>query len=171
MAPNVDFKTGDTVNFYGHNAIVSEAHYYSDTVTIIVNGKEYSVNKNDLFGMNNHKNDYYFDERIENYNEQIENNKETIKEQNTLWALAKAKIKECINQMSSILRSAGVTNGSQISDEKQKAQYDAFRDSRIDARSKQIRATAEIMNAANNTATLALNKMNVTHQKALNKIV
>ena len=166
MAPNLDFKIGEQVYFNGQKALVSEAHFYSDTVKIIINGKEYSVNKNDLFGMNNNKNEYYFDRQIDYYNEQISQNKERIEEQNTLWARAKDKIKSCRQQMASILHLAGVSIASQINDEIQKAQYYALRDSRMDARLEQIRATAEIMNAANNTATLAFNKMNISHQKS-----
>ena len=166
MAPNVDFKIGEQVTFNGKKAVVSESHIYSDTVTIIVDGKEYSVNKNDLFGMNEKKNEYFFDRQIDFYDKQIEQNKETIKEQNTLWARAKDKIKSCREQMASILHLAGVSIASQINDESQRAQYYALRDSRMDARLEQIGATAEIMNAANNTATLAFNKMNISHQKS-----
>ena len=167
MSTSINFKAGEHVLFNGKSAIVKESHSYSEFVTVVVDGKEYTVNKNDLFGMNNSKNDYFFDRQISAYDKQIQQNKEIISEQNTLWALASAKIKNCRQQMASILRSAGVSVASKIDDETQKAQYYALRDNRRDARSVQIRATSEIISASNSTASAALGKMNVTNQKAL----
>ena len=57
------FNRGEQVIYNGQKATVKNVNYASKTITIIMNGKEYTVDSNDIFGINK-ENPY---EECENY--------------------------------------------------------------------------------------------------------
>jgi len=156
VGATVNFQNGEKVNFNGREATVISGHSYSNKITIQVDGKLITVDKNDLFGMKKttkEPEDFYA-KAINSCDEQIEHNKDIIETYKELWADAKAKIRECRNKMGSILKENRVSKFNQL-DEGQKAIYMSFKSDKSAARATQIRATAGIISAAHSTASEA----------------
>ena len=157
MVLQANFQTGEIVNYDGKLAKVCDTGFGTSTITIEVDGKCISVDKNDLFGMNeNLETSSVLDNQIANCDEQIEDN---------LWQQAKDEIKSLRNQMQALLSSFGVSLVTQL-DEPNKAQYKALRAERVNQRLVQIRATSDIMTAAHNTASVASYKQDLVNTKA-----
>lgn len=165
MGITTNFKNGETVNYNGKEATVVNTHSYSNYLTILVDGKQITVEKNDLFGMN--KSNKHFDRLIDSCDEQIAKNKSIINDAKLNWAAAVNTIKSCREQMHGILKSSGVSTFSQITNDEQRAQYLKLKNDRGDARSVQIRASADIINAAHSVGSAALSKMNFLNQQAI----
>lgn len=158
---NVTFKYGEKVNYDGKVAEVVFASSYSDKITIkLEDGTFLSVNKNDLFGMNNNVQSD-IEARLASYDEQIAKNKSFIKECQQLWTSAKEGIKKTKNEMNSYLASLGVTHAFQITNADQKKEYKAMRAKCSDFRSEQIRASANILHTANDTVSSVIDKGNL----------
>ena len=159
MVLQANFQQGETVLYNGKFATACEAPFAGSTLTIEVDGKCISVDKNDLFGMNKDYTQNALDRHITQCDEQIAENKSIIKEANARWDLAKEQIKFLRGQMNSLLRSFGATTVGELGEAEQ-AQYKALRADRMSQRSVQIRATSDIMSAAINTASVASSKQN-----------
>ena len=166
MVLQANFQTGETLNYNGKQATVCDTGFGTSTITIEVDGKCISVDKNDLFGMNNDlQNTSILDSQIESCDEQIAKNKSIIENSKQLWNNAKEEIKSLRNQMQMILNSFGVSLVTQL-DDANKAQYNALRSQRVNQRLVQIRATSDIMTAAHSTASAASYKQDLTNTKA-----
>ncbi len=164
---NVTFKYGEEVNYDGKSAEVVFASPYCDKITIkLEDGTFVSVNKNDLFGMNNNVQSD-IETRMNSYDEQIAENKSFIKECQQLWASAKEGIKRSKEEMNSYLASLGVTHAFQLTNADQKKEYKAMRAECSDFRSQQIRASADILHTANATVSLAIDKGNLQNIQLL----
>ena len=163
MVTSTGFNTGEIIKYQGKEARVVSSHSYSSQITIEVDGKMITVNRNDLFGMNDIRPD--FEGQIAQYDEQIEKNKEQIKLSDAIWNAAKQTIKTCRDQMWSLLSDAGVKSYSQITDAEVRAQYAELYEQKGGARSAQIKAVSDIIHASNNTASVAIDKMNLTNQQ------
>ena len=157
------FNTGETINYNGKEAKIDSSYSYSSQIRIEVDGKIVTVDRNDLFGMNKNRPD--FEEQIAACDEQIEANKERIKNCDLIWNTAKRTITSCRDQMWALLSKAGVQSFSQITDEEVRAQYAELYGQKGDARSLQIRAVSDTINAANNTASVAIDKMHLVNQQ------
>ena len=138
----------------------------SQFITIEVNGVKISVNKNDLFGMNNLEEvNKYYDEQIAYYDEQMKKNEETIDANKSLWTACKNAIREGKQLLASILNELGVQDFSQITDKEQKQRYQDTVAKNSTARSTQLRATSDIISAANDTCSCATSKINLVNQQ------
>ena len=164
---NVTFKYGEKVNYDGKAAEVVFASSYSDKITIkLEDGTFVSVDKNDLFGMNNNVQPD-IKACLDSYDEQIAENKSFIKECQQLWTSAKEGIRKTKDEMNSYLASLGVTHAFQITNADQKKEYKAMRAECSDFRSEQIRASADILHTANATVSLAIDKGNMQNMQLL----
>ena len=155
-----------TCIYNGQIATVVATTPNSNFITIEVNGVKFFVNKNDLFGMNirNEVNEYY-EEQIANCDEQIARNAQIIEENEDLWTKCSKSIKEFIKMMAQILSDSGVSDYKELTDENQKVKYANLVTQKRGTRSSQLRASADIISAANDTVSCASHKRNLVNQQ------
>ena len=165
MAPYIHFKTGETINYNGQKAVVVEAHSYSSYITIEVNGEKITVDRNDLFGMNNAKN--YYDERIADCDERIERNWGIIKLAEKVYDACANVIKACRKGMARILAELNVKSADNITDISKRKEYLSLSDEKAYNKVLKNRASADIMSAAIDTGSVCSTKMNLINQQAV----
>lgn len=169
MTHGITFKYGETVNYKGNPAEVVFATGLCDKITIrLEDGTVIGVDKNDLFGMNRDKDvETSLDKRIEYYTKEIEENKNFIKVCQEIWADANENIKEMKNKMATYLSSLGLSHAFQITEASQKKEYKAMRNECSDYKMAQIRASADILNTAHDTGSMALARGDIQNQQLL----
>ena len=159
------FHRGDTINYNGQNAVVVRNPIYSKMITIRVDGKEISVDRNDLFGMNDMKK--YYDDKLAACDERIERNWKTIKQSEKEYSFGSELIKKCKNDMAKILADFNVKSVDEITDVSKRKEYLTLSDRKAFGKTLKNRASSSIMSAAIDTGCVCSEKMNYINQQAL----
>lgn len=161
----IHFNAGEKINYKGENAVVVSDNFGSSSITICVDGKQISVDRNDLFGMN--KDNSYFQKRIAQCDARIAKFQKTIDFFNKLWSAAKEAAKDCRRQMASILSAFKATNYKQIDDKEQRDAYLALMGQNYDAKRTMNRASSSVISAAIDAGSECFAKGNLLNQQAL----
>lgn len=165
MVRTAGFETGETINYNGQKAVVVESHSYLSYITIEVNGKRISVDRNDLFGMNDMKK--YYDDRMDYCDKRIARNWEIIKQSEKEYDFGSELIKKCRNGMARILADLKVKSVDEITDASKRKEYLSLSDQKAFAKTLKNSASSSIMSAAIDTGSVCTEKMNLINQQAL----
>ena len=159
----VAFKYNEEVKYKGQHAVVINNNTGSSYITLRLDDGTYvTVNRNDLFGMNED-----IQERIDECDERIAKNFEKIKQFKLDWNEARDLSSLLSKQMNSILRAFHAINAGDIRDAKKQDEYFALREQRTDAILARNRATSGIISAAIDTGSECTNKLSLINQQSL----
>ena len=162
-----NYQTGEHVNYNGRDAVVISNNYSSRSITIEVDGKRITVDRNDLFGMNKDISSSYYDSQIANLDKSIEKKQAQIEENKTLWSIATKKIHDCRLLMRSILNEFGVSSFKQLTDENAKKQYSLAMTDKTSARSVQIGASSDIISDAHSAGSDILYRGTLLNEQSI----
>ena len=138
--------TEEYIEYNGHKAKVIERNYVKRTITIEYNGEIYTVNINDLFGINDKIDN---SEHIDFLNKNIEERAESIKTLNVIWNKCKESIHSARAGINALFASLGISDKSQIENEDDMEKYIEYTDDIGSAKRDQRRASAEIQSDVN----------------------
>lgn len=159
MVEFAPLKTGTSTIINGEKVEIKEISPLYVTY-VGADGKEYTSKKtefyNDLFGINNELPGYN-DSFIKAQEKAIEEGKEEVKYLSKLHDLNKEAIHKNMKLKIGVLRSAGVTNATQL-DAETKAEYDFFAVEQSSARRAMHRATSDILSVTNKLISIILSK-------------
>ena len=159
---------GSHVIYQGKPAIVKMGASWSENLTIEVDGKIITVNKNDLFGINEKKEaqNAWFEDRVAEKKETIAKNDEKIELLNKVWNGAVAMVRSSKESMYSLLKKNNVSHYSELKGEEQEKYLKHMHD-RKDARSAQLSSAADVIRLAHQSGDLAFEIGDLLNQQAL----
>lgn len=147
---------GSYVVYEGKPALVKWGTPWSDTLTLEVDGKTITVNKNDLFGINNkiaENQQEWFSSQIEKSQKELEINNEKMTVYKELYANASKEISKYKDFLYNLLRKNNVSSHNELKGDEQKeylANMAALKDSKS--------AKWHAGNGINHTAMKSLNE-------------
>lgn len=165
VSTNTGLQPGDKVEYNGRIATVELYSPTKHTITIECNGEKITVDANDIHGRNSNitsnSSDYYTS-RINEYDERIAENNETIKKKKRIWSFATKAKRKVAEKIHSLLRSIGVINGTQIKDQKEMAEYQSYVNEKNGYRLMQLRASADIQSTCLDSLSACTSKKYLT---------
>ena len=113
---NNSTSTGSYILYEGKPAHIKWSTPWSDTITIEVEGKTITVNKNDLFGINDKKNEYaqWLETQAESRREEIIKNEKEMTFLKELYANSTKMITTCKETMYCLLRKNQVSSYNEL---------------------------------------------------------
>ena len=134
------------IEYNGHKAKVIERNDVKRTITIEYNGEIYTVNINDLFGINDKIDN---SEHIDFLNKNIEERAESIKTLNVIWNEFKELIRSARAGINALFASLGISDKSQIENEDDMKIYIEYTDAICSAKGGQRGTSAELLSKVN----------------------
>ncbi len=134
------------IEYNGHKAKVIERNDVKRTITIEYNGEIYTVNINDLFGINDKIDN---SEHIDFLNKKIEERAESIKTLNVIWNEFKELIRSARAGINALFASLGISDKSQIENEDDMKIYIEYTDAICSAKGGQRGTSAELLSKVN----------------------